>query len=1375
MCILSTIGALILTLQSARVQTAAVAILTDELSRALKVDAHIDRVEIRPPLAMNLFGVFLSDLQGDTLLSVPELKVRFNPFALENNRLSFPLVQIHQPTIHVVQDSIGTNLDFLLQTFPKNDNPQPFTYSIDCRKIAIQDARVHYIHRPSNMDVILTDLCTDVGFTYAGKDQMQAQVRQVHVKAKMQPVHGYLEANLHGSLDTLYMDQLQVMYRGHQILDGNVCAYHLLKKDSLYAKFSCTDLNANSSVIASLISDITHQPVQLPAALDQLGTIHYRGDVEGRPNDLQLCGAFRTRIGSISTDVCVKNMKEAKGRIRTSNLALNRWLSDSPLGRVSASVSFDGDLYDSIPSLKANGVVSRLDFKGYSYSNIRFHADLSQKEELTSLSIDDPNLQLQFVSHLNNWTTKAPSLYMDVQVPELNLAALHLTDSTLGHWVKFSSTIALKVDSTIPNIIDGTLGSITIDSLYVRGAGHELQIPQVRMIVDADSSERHMSIVSPVLTANIDGHFQFSTIPATIYGFIHRNIPSLIPSIDGHDYTNDMNFSAELLQADAILNVIGKHHLHFPTVPQLTGFVHESDSSFQIRLFSDKVIKKNTAYQNMVLALDNNNPERNATGSFYIQQHIIQQDSTRLRIDDLMASIQFIAHHDSITTAVEFGSVNKADSVPDILVHTTFGQMKNQPWVDVHFMPSDFQVGRAQWHIDDSHVNFIAADTLLTVNNLHVHTPQQMLMVDGRMSKHTSDSLRIQVQDLDLGYLLSATKVLDAIDFSGNISGWATLYGAFSYPQFEANLSVQDATINHVPLGYVTAKAELDHANQEVVVSGSAIHDNVHLADVQGRVIPSKKHWDLFVDANGVPLNFIDYWTENIVDDIAGFAYGRVHIFGRNMRTWVTTRAYAKDAAVTVPATGARYYFSDSIVMDTTYIDFPAIHLKDAQGHEGSLSGRINHTNFQHFNFQLSAQCNNLLAIDLPASATNVYYGQAFATGTVGLSGNDFQTNIDVHASTSANTDFFLSLATASNASSSEFITFKQPVVLAADSSEQDVVVKRQSHLFLNLAIDVTPQAKVHLVLNEHNGDGIIGRGEGNIHLGMDASTGEMKILGTYTLMNGTFSYSVANLIHRDFSIAEGSKIIWSGDAANPKLDITAKYRCTASLRDLFGADVKQVTSRSSIPVDCVIYITGTLNDMILKFGIEYPQSDESVSAQINAIINTEAMLMRQVVYLLVFNRFYTPDNMRTSTTGLNDAYSLLSSTVTGQINSWLSKLTDMVNVGFNVRANVEQGNQSYETEANIQIQPVDRLTINGNVGYRYNDISNQPFYGDADVEYELTPDGKFRAKVFTHSVDKYSLHQAGMQTGVGFIFRHDFNPGDAKKRREQKKAEASK
>ena len=315
-----------------------------------------------------------------------------------------------------------------------------------------------------------------------------------------------------------------------------------------------------------------------------------------------------------------------------------------------------------------------------------------------------------------------------------------------------------------------------------------------------------------------------------------------------------------------------------------------------------------------------------------------------------------------------------------------------------------------------------------------------------------------------------------------------------------------------------------------------------------------------------------------------------------------------------------------------------------------------------------------------------------------------------------------------------------------------------QSKLRLSLQGEVTPQAEINILLS--GDDAIKGKGEGNLKLVYESPSENIQMQGGYTLQSGQFSFSLGNIVRRNFVIREGSRITWDGDPLSPTLDITGHYHTTASLRDLFGSESAQIaTNRTSVPVNCVLNMSEQLFNPILKFAIELPQSDESVQSQVNSMITTEEMLMRQIIYHLVFNRFYTPEYLQnTQNVGLNETYSLLSSTVTGQINSWLSKLTDIFTMGFNFRTDGEGETASQEYEANFQLHPINQLIINGNFGYRYNDLSNRPFFGDLDIEYLLTENGKVRIKAYTHTVDKYSLRQANTVQGVGLVFKHDFN-----------------
>jgi hypothetical protein len=419
--------------------------------------------------------------------------------------------------------------------------------------------------------------------------------------------------------------------------------------------------------------------------------------------------------------------------------------------------------------------------------------------------------------------------------------------------------------------------------------------------------------------------------------------------------------------------------------------------------------------------------------------------------------------------------------------------------------------------------------------------------------------------------------------------------------------------------------------------------------------------------------------------------------------------------------------------------------------------------------------------LDLPNSLTAAFYGKVYGTGDVRLFGDEKKVNLVAHAKAQNGSTFHLNIGGASDAKESSFITFvvhHKPVVKPAPTTVRRRLprsLRQNSELDLDLFVTVAQGTQFFTQFGSNSDDILRGRGDGSMRVHLINS--DLQLQGTLTLRQGSLSYALGNMVQRDFTISDGSSITWQGGPMDMNLDVTAKYHVVASLKDLFGSDLSSLqTNRTSVPVNCIIYVRDNIRNPILSFGIELPQSDESVQSQVRSFINSDDMLMREVLYLLVFNRFFTPEYLRsTNTTGLNETYSLLSSTVTGQINSWLCKLTNIVTFGINFRTDGEGADAQQEYEAQISIQPIDGLLINGNVGYRYNDLNNRPVFGDLDIEYIITPDGMLRVKGYTHTVDKYSLRQANMVEGIGIVLKHDFNWGDAFRNAERKKKQKQK
>jgi len=157
------------------------------------------------------------------------------------------------------------------------------------------------------------------------------------------------------------------------------------------------------------------------------------------------------------------------------------------------------------------------------------------------------------------------------------------------------------------------------------------------------------------------------------------------------------------------------------------------------------------------------------------------------------------------------------------------------------------------------------------------------------------------------------------------------------------------------------------------------------------------------------------------------------------------------------------------------------------------------------------------------------------------------------------------------------------------------------------------------------------------------------------------------------------------------------------------------------------------------------------------SLIDTDDMMTRQIIYLLVLNKFYTPEYTGQNS---NDFTAVASSALSSQLSSLLSSITDKVQIGTNIRAAEDWGMKDTEVEMLLSSQLLNnRLLFNGNFGYKNNATQKNAFIGEFDLEYKLNRSGDIRLKAYNHMNDMYQyLKQALTTQGVGIIFKKDFS-----------------
>ncbi|MEI6456914.1 MAG: translocation/assembly module TamB domain-containing protein, partial [bacterium] len=317
----------------------------------------------------------------------------------------------------------------------------------------------------------------------------------------------------------------------------------------------------------------------------------------------------------------------------------------------------------------------------------------------------------------------------------------------------------------------------------------------------------------------------------------------------------------------------------------------------------------------------------------------------------------------------------------------------------------------------------------------------------------------------------------------------------------------------------------------------------------------------------------------------------------------------------------------------------------------------------------------------------------------------------------------------------------------------------------------INPDAEVEVSLPDQMGN-LRASGNGNLLMGMDP-TKPFNMAGTYTLTKGSFLFQIKNLLRLPMSIKEGSRIYWTGDPTDANISVSAVYKTRAPLK---GLTVIPEEEGIRIPVECIIRLGGKLMNPDMSFGIALPNVEESIKSLVFSAIDTNnpTVVAEQTIYLMVMNQFKPV----VASAGSVDVGTTSVALVTNQINSWLSQITQKVNIGVNYRPPSSSTQQEFDVAVSTQLFN-DRLLIDGTFGMNsYNSASfsqSATIVGDINIEYILTKNRRWRVHAYNRTNTLTILNNNSPYTqGVGVTYQRDFsNFRDlftSKKKREKEK-----
>lgn len=1161
-----------------------------------------------------------------------------------------------------------------------------------------------------------------------------------------------LRGTITGMISNLRFQKLEVSYGKGLLLNTDLDVNGLPNLNEAFIYANINQLSIRKNELQDFIADLTRQPFILPTELNRLGTLHYKGNISGFLSNMVAYGNLNTALGSISTDILIQLGNQLRdlsynGTIKSSGFRLGELVDNKSLGTISFKLNTKGSkLMHKQLQGTIMATVPEVQFNNYSYRAIDFKGKYDGTGFNGQIAINDDNINAKF-NGIIDLTQKLPIFNFRLNVQKANLNALKITNKYPGAILSFNGNTNM-----VGNSLDNINGFVQFDSIRFMNKNKTLHSNQIRFVSRIDSDLTHFIISSDYINGSLDGKFRYSTIGYTFGQLVQKYLPSLSPSNNKKNNSkNHINIDLKISNIDNLADILGFPY-KLEGTSTIKGFLDDPTGNVNLQASVPSFKSNNLFIENISLICENPDKQLKIT--------------TRgiLHNKDELENLYLIstAAKDTLTGQMGWQNNKEVTNAGEIQAIMKFSKQYGQTTSRLTLLPTQIIINDSIWDIHRCNIEF-RPDSSIAIHNFRFNSNDQFIHLDGIASESRSDSLAVQMNKIKLDFIFGLLK-LKAISIGGLATGNAVLRSVLKEPIFNTRLFVKDVTLNEVNMGDARIHGNWNKLTKCIDAGAVFLKEQMDtIATANGVYVPSNDSVDFIFDTKKLPVAFLQPYFKSVVEGFSGYGSGRIRMLGPTKIIGFEGDEMIHDGQASVKMLGTTYFFSDSVHLTRKTISFNNITLYDKEHNTGSMSGILHHDgSFRGMDYNVTMQSNNIIGLNTHAQDNDYFFGKAYARGTVRIFGDEKAANIVVNAVSQPKTQCYIQMGGASSASDNSFISFVNPRLIDPEIKKAPATTNPESNfnVKVNLQLEVTPDASMEMIVDPKGGDKITGRGEGNLRIEFDTFS-DIKLYGTYVINSGDYLFTMQNLFLKKFKIDQGSTLSWTGNPYHAKVNIRAIYPLNASLKDLATNQLSD-NMRSTVPVNCILMLSDDLMKPTIRFDLDLPQSDEGVKQLVKNIVNTDEMMNRQILYLLVFNKFYTPDYMRTATTNTNlatnEGLSLVTSTVSAQINSWLSQMVNNVSFGIDYQKSNETPTGG-EYQAQILYQPNNRLIINGNIGYRTDNLATTTnrFVGDVDLEYLLNQSGNLRFKAYNHTVDRYYLSSSMLSQGLGFVYKEDF------------------
>ena len=1107
-------------------------------------------------------------------------------------------------------------------------------------------------------------------------------------------------------------------------------------------------------------------PSGLLTVLDRAGTMRLSGRYKGLLKSFETRAQLHSEAGDATCTLRLqpqnRESSHLQGEVRTTAFELGKLLGRSPLlGRTTFAVQLDGTMGRGTTDANVAGRISQLEFNGYDYDSLRFDGKIRNKEFDGRITARDRNLDFDFFGSVDlNDTT--PFYDFQMELRRADLARLHVNrrDSV--------SILSGKIKAKASGrSLDDLNGRIQISDARYRYNDRQIEARGMTVTGENSPTSKFVELRSDFA----DVRFRSKTSYREVFEYLKQSAWKYLPLLPDRRDRAERSAAEQTSPAD-------EYSLISVNIKNINPIADAVAEGLQIADGSSLQLMFNPVGDKLSMQVSSEYIERKRMLITRLSVNAVNHgDSLAVyaSAEDLYAGM-FHLPRLSVTGGAREGqlqlsagftdTLRKSSGLLGIRASTVSDAGPAGRTIDLHILPSHITRGDMTWQIFAGRIRIDT--TQIAIGNFHVMNREQRLSIDGIASRNREDSLPLHLRNFDLA---SFSQVANRIgyDIQGYTNGTATIKSALRASEISADILMDSVRINRIPVPPLRLESRWDFSRNRAGVTLTDRTTETTL--IRGFYAPEQVRYYAAIRIDSLDMGLIDPVLSGVVSDTKGRADVRLTLQGEHRNAELTGSIDVTGLSTTVDFTGVTYSMPRA-VLEVRDNRFRAknVPIFDPLGNRGRFDFDLSLQHLSNIAYDVRVAPQQMLVLDTTEQDNELFYGRVFATGLASITGDKGGVKLDITASTDDDSSFILPLSGKSNISNADFVTFVQPSDTDTTSylARKKLMFERRRQrksasgggMQIAMALDIRPNLDFQLVIDPASGSAIKGRGEGSLNLDINPRTNEFEMYGDYTIAEGSYLFSLQNLINKKFIIESGSTIQWTGDPVNALLNINAVYKLKASLQPLLQGTADNAGGDRSVPVECVIHLGDRLASPSVSFDVRVPGADPETQTVVANALSTPETVDTQFLYLLVFNSFLSETNSAAnSNIGASVSAGAGLEFISNQLSNWLS--SDDYNVVIRYRPKSELTSDEVdfglskslinnrlfvEVEGNYVID--NKQAVNSN-------MSN--FMGEAYITYLIDRAGTLKMKVFTQTIDRFDENQGLQETGIGIYFKEDF------------------